>query len=135
MRNKDATMFASSSDYNFVEFRNETQRNTTSNPENNRGNEIKKFCNELRRHNINCSTLKLIPKSQKIKENLLEIAKFVAVIPIFIEDKLFPIETLKRQFRVSKRYLLKHRSYIIAVAILLNGPYKELKTYFLEAIQ
>lgn len=126
---------ASQRDYEFVGTGNSPQSGEVLNPNNNRESEIINFCSELRQHKINCPTLKLIPKSKKIKDHLLEVAMFVVNIPSFLNDKLFPIVELKDHFRVSKRYLLKHKPYIIAVAILLNGPYIELKKYFLEANQ
>lgn len=110
---KTAMTLASQRDYEFVGTGNSPQSGEVLNPNNN----------------------KLIPKSKKTKDHLLEVAMFVVNIPSFLNDKLFPIAELKDHFRVSKRYLLKHKPYIIAVAILLNGPYIELKKYFLEANQ
>ncbi|MGF7535156.1 hypothetical protein AAGG74_16000 [Bacillus mexicanus] len=101
-----------------------------------RQKEIKSFSKELIRFNLSIATLvSQKPKKTKEIEQALEIAKLISDDPSlknsFQNDKGIPIEFILQQLEVPKKFLKKNKSYLIAITLLICGPYTEMRKYFL----
>lgn len=103
--------------------------------------EIKNFTKDLIRFNISIATLiSQKPKKPREIEQAIEIAKIISddtsLKNSFQNDRGVPIEFILQQLEIPKKFLKKNKNYLIAVTILLCGPYSELRKYFLgEAVE
>jgi RNA polymerase sigma factor len=75
----------------------------------------------------------LSPKHRDSRENLFVIGKRLSedakLIEILMEKKMLPIKELMEQAGVSRKTLERNRKYLIAIALIFNGPYPHLQNY------
>lgn len=73
------------------------------------------------------------PKHSDSREILISVARMLAEDPQLMRQllvkKLLPIKELLAMVEVSRKTLERNRKYIIAIALLLNGPYPYLRDY------
>lgn len=78
--------------------------------------------------------LKLAPRHRDARAAAIDVARFVAHRADFIEylkaRGTLPLRQLEQEVAVSRKTLERHRKYIIAVALAVNGDYPYLQTYF-----
>lgn len=105
-----------------------------------RKDEINAFMKELSDYKISFSSLVAKkPKKRDEREQLLAIAKYLSNNSSFKEQlvrtKKLPIKTIIQELDVPKRLIRANRYYLIAVSLLLIGPYSEIQEYLLEGIK
>lgn len=110
-----------------------------NNKNNKRKAEIIAFSVELSKFKLSYSNLiSQKPKSKEDRKKILEIASFVSkdesAKESLLQSKELPEEKLVEQLDIPKKFLKKHKTYLIAFSLLLNGPYTELKRYLLEGM-
>lgn len=74
------------------------------------------------------------PKAEKTKEACAKAIRFLSANPILISEmkksKMLPIRIIEKNTGVTPKILDRHRKYIIAGIIILNGDYPILSEYF-----
>jgi hypothetical protein len=104
-----------------------------------RQKEIILFSNELKKYNLSFSVLASHHfKNKDEKETAIAIVKFITDTPsvkeTLLNTKTLPDKTIMERFQVSKSFIQKNKLYIIAIFLLLMGPYTEIKSYLLEGL-
>lgn len=77
--------------------------------------------------------VKTSPKHADSRNALLEIGRVLAadyqMMRLLIGKRMLPIKELLERVQVSRKTLERNRKYIIAVALILNGPFPYLRDY------
>ncbi|WP_374721436.1 RNA polymerase sigma factor SigI [Peribacillus tepidiphilus] len=99
-----------------------------------RREEILLYQEELKEFDVKFSDLvELSPKHSDARKSAILIANTLAQDPdlmkILYEKKRLPIKTLEEKVSVSRKTIERNRKYIIAIAIIISGPYTYLKDY------
>lgn len=104
-----------------------------------RKDEIAAFSKELLRFNLSFSVLvSQKPKKKDDRDQILAIAKFVSSTPsvkeTLLNAKKLPDKTIIEEFNVPNKFIRANKFYLIAMSLLLIGPYSEIQSYLLEGV-
>jgi len=104
-----------------------------------RKDEIAAFSKELTSFNLSFSILvSQKPKKKDEREKALAIAKHVSSTPSLKETllttKKLPDKSIAKEFDVQNKFLRANKFYLIAMSLLLIGPYSEIQSYLLEGL-
>lgn len=99
-----------------------------------RQHEIMEYAAQLQQFGIDFQQLvDISPKHQDSRQTMIAIGKSVAENPqwmsMLLTKKLLPIKPLSEAFTISRKTLERNRKYIIAIALVVNGPYPHLQHY------
>lgn len=127
-------------DYTFLKGKVKEKEVLEKNEKNfHRKSEIIAFSKELSKYNLSYSILSSQkPKKEIERMKAITIASFVSNCQQSKETLLSKKELLDEmiidRFNVSKNFIQKNRFYLIAISLLLIGPYSELKSFFLKGV-
>lgn len=101
-----------------------------------RQHEIMEYATQLQQYGISFEELTNIsPKHQDSRESMIAIGKAVAAnqewMKMLLGKKMLPIKPLSEAFPVSRKTLERNRKYIIAIALVVSGPYPHLQEYLI----
>jgi len=104
-----------------------------------RKDEIAAFSKELLTFNLSFSVLvSQKPKKKEERDQVLAIAKFVSGTPsvkeLLLNSKELPDKTIIEEFNVPNKFIRANKFYLIAMSLLLIGPYSEIQSYLLEGL-
>jgi RNA polymerase sigma factor len=99
--------------------------------------EILLLTKTLLQYKISFSDLvRLTPKHKDTKKLVFTIVHIIlqdiAFLDFLLQHKKLPISLLCKQISISRITIERHRKYIIAMTILLSGPYENLQKYVKE---
>ncbi len=99
--------------------------------------EILLLTQTLLQYKISFSDLvRLTPKHKDTKKRVFSIVHIILQNPAFLnfllQNKKLPIALLCKEIYISRITIERHRKYIIAMTILLSGPYENLQKYVKE---
>ncbi len=105
-----------------------------------RREETRDYISKLKEYNLSLMELtEVAPKHKNSRKNAIRIARLLVenedMQQYVVKRKKLPLSKLQQYVNVSKKTLEKHRKYILAVFIVLNGDFDYLKEYLKEAGQ
>ncbi|MGN5651035.1 hypothetical protein [Bacillus sp. Brlt_9] len=105
----------------------------------NRNLEIVAFSKELKKFDVSFSHLtENEPKDEDDRNYAISIAKSISdtgsLKEILLKTKKLPCNELITQFDYKQSFISKYASYLVAISLLLIGPYKELQKYLIEGL-
>ncbi len=119
---------------NYVEVRTSVDAHLRAEEQAARQSDIELYSVALQAFGLTFSDLvELSPKHADARQTAIAIAREVAGDPVlsaYVEErKALPLKLLEERVSVSRKTLERQRKYILAIVILLTGPYEHLQSY------
>jgi hypothetical protein len=110
-----------------------------SNNKQNRNLEIVAFSKELKKFDVSFTLLtENEPKDKDDRNYAISIAKAISnsdsLKEVLLKTKKLPCNELIDTFDYKSSFINKYKSYLVAISLLLIGPYKELQKFLIEGL-